>query len=460
MKRILFLLLAVSLIGTTVFAGGTRAGSTSSGSAGQVVVSTLGWGALSDDPTSYENRERAAYERDHNVKLDVQVVPYDDYPQKILTLIAANALPDIFSLEEHRVLDFGSLGHVKDLRPLYAADGQNIDDVFVAGQMANIGDKVYGVGVGGSMNLLYYNKNLFEKAGIAPPPNDVTRPWTWDQYLDALTKLTKDNRGRTPADPGFDVNNVVQWGTVTNAWWTYTLPMFYAAGTSIFAPDGMSLAITGPTGIETLQKYADLQHKYHVSAPGGTFPSSAAALINDQVAMIVNASYIAGGFVIGEGDSAIQYDVGMAQIPSQSGIGNNMVWGAAEVLSKDASPEAFAYFKYKQDSLRFIEAAEEIAKSGNFRPLFYIPLTKNIIEDPALAARFANVAHQEYSRLCAEIADKASRIGENITVRNFTQILYEYVQPAIELVITGDATAAEAFKDLDAQTRSLFQGVY
>jgi multiple sugar transport system substrate-binding protein len=460
MKKILFLLVAVSVVGSAVFAGGTRAGSTQP-SSGVPVISSLGWGEIVDDPTAYENRLAAAYEREHNVKLDRQWVPYDDYPQKIATLIAANALPDIFSLEEHRVLEFGALGYLKDLRVAYAEAGINIDDWYVAGQMASIGDKVYGIGVGGALNLMYYNKDLFRQAGITPPPADVTKPWTWDQYLDALIKLTKDNRGRTPADSGFDVNNVVQWGTAMNDWWIYTLPMLYSAGTSVFAPDGMSLAITKPAGLESIQKFADLKNKHHVSAPNGTFPNAAAALVNNQVGIIIDGSWLAGLFLIGEGDSALPYDVGMAQIPSQSGRGSNMVWGAAGTLSKNASREAFDYFNYTRDSLREIEKVEALNREyGKQAPLYLIPTTKNIINDPALAARLAAISNAQYVALCGDIVDKASRIGENITVKNFTQIVYEYVQPAIELTVTGDATAVEAFKDVDAQTRGLFQGLY
>jgi multiple sugar transport system substrate-binding protein len=460
MKKILVLLIAASVIGSTVFAGGTRAGRTQP-SAGVPVITTLTWGEIQEDPTAYENRSAAAYEREHNVKLDRQWVPYDDYPQKLATLITANALPDVFALEEHRVLDFGAQGLLKDLRVAYAESGISVDDWFVAGQMAKMGNQVFGVGIGGALNLMYYNKDLLRQAGITPPSDDVTKPWTWDQYLDALIKLTKDNRGRTPVDPGFDVNNVVQWGTTMYAWWIYTLPMLYSAGTSVFEPDGMSLAITKPAGLEAIQKLADLRNKHHVAAPSGTFPSSAAALVNNQVATIIDGSYAIGGFVIGSGDTAVPYDVGIAQIPTQSGRASNMVWGAAEVLSKNASKEAFEYFKYAKDSLREIEKREVLNReTGTQAPLYLIPLTKNVINDPALAARMAAIANPHYVTLCGNIVDRASRVGENITVRNFSQILYEYVQPAIELVVTGEATAAEAFKNVDAQTRGLYQGIF
>jgi multiple sugar transport system substrate-binding protein len=218
-KKALILVVGLSVIGSAVFAGGTRAGGTPASAGGKPVVSYLTWGGYSDDPAAYVNRARIAYEQEHNVIIDLQLVPYDDYPQKMSTMIVANALPHLMAVEEHRILEFGSQGILKDLRPLYAEDGIDIDDWFVAGQMASIGNRVYGVATGGAMILLYYNKGLLQKAGITPPSDDPTKPWTWDQYLDALTKLTIDRNGKHPNEAGFDVNNVVQWGTSINPFW-------------------------------------------------------------------------------------------------------------------------------------------------------------------------------------------------------------------------------------------------
>jgi multiple sugar transport system substrate-binding protein len=239
-----------------------------------------------------------------------------------------------------------------------------------------------------------------------------------------------------------------------------TLPMLYSAGTSVFSADGMSLEITKQAGIDAIQKFADLVNKHHVAAPSGTFPSATSALINDQLAMFTEGSWARGGFVTGEGADATLYDVGIAQIPTQSGRASNMVWGAGETLTRTATKEAFEYFKYRWDSLRTIEEAEDLARISNVSSAFIIPLTKNVLNDPVLAARFARISDPYYSTLVSGIADRASRIGENITVKNFSQIINEYIQPAIELVVTGDATAAEAFKNLNAQTRGLLQGVY
>jgi multiple sugar transport system substrate-binding protein len=450
MKKILFLLCALSLIGSYVFAGGNQASS----SAGKTVVSILQWGSISEEP----DVNIVQYEKDHpGITIDLVVVPYEDYPQKLATVQAAGALPDILHLEEHRVLEFGSLGIYKDLRAEFTARGLNIDDHYIAGQLFKSGNKVYGTGAAGSMNVMFYNKKLLREAGVAFPPNDVTKPWNWDQYLLALQKLTKDNQGRTPLDAGFNVNNVVQWGTTIADSWIFILPWLYAAGTSMANAEGTALEITKPLGMDAIQKYADLTTKYHVAAPVGTFPSREAALMNDQIAIMFQGNWGYGSYSL-EG-----YDVGFAQIPAISGKGSNMVWGAGSGLTNKASSAAFDYYYWAHDTARDIANLETWNATHPNEPQQQysgIPLTKNVTTDPALKARLDKLSNPAYTQLLSDIADKGSRMGENLTLKNFTAILEEHVFPAIQLVRTGDATAQEAFRNLDANTKSLFQGIY
>jgi multiple sugar transport system substrate-binding protein len=322
--------------------------------------------------------------------------------------------------------------------------------------MFRSGDKVYGTGAAGAMIIMFYNKKLLRDAGVAFPPADVTRPWTWDQFLAALTRLTKDNRGRTPADAGFDINNVVQWGTATKDFWIYTLPWLYAAGTSMVNAQGTALEITKPAGIDAIQRWTDLTNRYHVAAPLGTFPSNPTALMNDQLAINFEGQWDHGTYTREGYD-----DVGMAQIPAISGTGSNMVWGAGTTITNRASAEGVDFYIWRYDTLRDIEFLENWNNTHPAKAMFSgIPLTKNVGTDPSLKTRLDALTHPEFIRLTSDIADKGSRVGENITLKNFTPIMYEHVQPAVELAVTGDVSVQEAFKDLDANTRGLFQGVY
>src|SRR5581483_11716338 len=48
---------------------------------------------------------------------------------------------------------------------------------------------------GGNAMCLACNTNLFKEAGVALPPGDAAKPWTWDEFVSALTRLTKRSGG-------------------------------------------------------------------------------------------------------------------------------------------------------------------------------------------------------------------------------------------------------------------------
>lgn len=67
---------------------------------------------------------------------------------------------------------------------------------------------VYGLPNDFTPMVVYYHNGLIDKAGLAKPEAG----WTWDDQLELARELTRDSKGRTPADAGFDAKDVVQWG--------------------------------------------------------------------------------------------------------------------------------------------------------------------------------------------------------------------------------------------------------
>ncbi|MEO6713744.1 MAG: extracellular solute-binding protein [Mycobacteriales bacterium] len=66
-------------------------------------------------------------------------------------------------------------------------------------------------------SALWYNKDLFDDAGVAYPPAAYGEQyegaeWTWDKLREIAKKLTFDKAGKDATDPAFDGKNVVQWG--------------------------------------------------------------------------------------------------------------------------------------------------------------------------------------------------------------------------------------------------------
>jgi multiple sugar transport system substrate-binding protein len=125
---------------------------------------------------------------------------------------------------------------------------------------------------------------LFDDAGVPPPPRTWAQPWSWAEFLDTASALTKrDGSGR-----------VTQWG-FANAWVSY-----YAAG--LFAMNNgvpWSAPRLNPTHlnfdhdgfIEAVQFYADLINKHRV-APS---PSDQQAMSTADLFSVGKAAIALGG---------------------------------------------------------------------------------------------------------------------------------------------------------------------
>ena len=60
----------------------------------------------------------------------------------------------------------------------------------------------YGIGSCWVAPHLYYNADLFKKAGIEPPSSDPEKVWGWDEFVAIAKQLTVDSSGKNAADSG------------------------------------------------------------------------------------------------------------------------------------------------------------------------------------------------------------------------------------------------------------------
>ena len=57
--------------------------------------------------------------------------------------------------------------------------------------------KIYGTSSCVVAPVLYYNKDLFDKAGPPYPPSNPEEAWTWDEFLEIAKQLTIEENGRS-----------------------------------------------------------------------------------------------------------------------------------------------------------------------------------------------------------------------------------------------------------------------
>ncbi|HHW22655.1 MAG TPA: sugar ABC transporter substrate-binding protein [Clostridiaceae bacterium] len=187
------------------------------------------------------------------------------YWEKLRTESAGGQAPDTFAMSTTAFLSyFASLGFLKDVGEL-----DKNDDSFDIGmynkaaiELCSYGGKVQALPQDMNVIVMAYNVDMFQKAGINPPNDD----WTWDDLLEAAKLLTLDANGKNSTEPGFDKDNIVQWGiaNVSDYLDGFMDPMFYSNGGSSYTDDGKSNILSDGT-VKSIKYWHDLIWKYNVS---------------------------------------------------------------------------------------------------------------------------------------------------------------------------------------------------
>jgi len=187
-----------------------------------------------------------AYNTDHPdtvVSLEIyrNAVAYDT----LATQIATGNAPDIIGPIGIRALQsFGD--QLLDITP-YLGDvdlseiPQGLIDTY------NVDGKQLGIPMAVYPSFIYYNKKLFDEAGVAYPPHKVGdkyegKDWNWATVAELAKKLTVDSAGNDATSADFDAENIVQYGL--DAQWTENDARAWA---TIFGGSGSIVADDGKT---------------------------------------------------------------------------------------------------------------------------------------------------------------------------------------------------------------------
>ncbi|MDR2793655.1 MAG: extracellular solute-binding protein [Treponema sp.] len=447
-KTVLFFMCIVLGIGQ-VFASGQKANTE-----GKTTVNFFTW--WGDAEKIFGEALVADFEASHpNIHIEQTYVPYNDFHSKINTMIAAGNTPDVYLLNEFLINEWGEKGVGADLAPYYQRAGIEYRRYFLPQYLFTTGGKLWGVGSNPATIVLYYNKELFTKAGVDFPPESVTSPWTWQQFVDAARKLTKDSSGRGPEEAGFNYQNVVQWGTLMPTNWLYWGALLYGAQTSIVDANGTRLEMSKPAGTNIIQSIANLSlvdkvAPTHAMAQGSAFTNFPTLLMNGQLGMFIGGTFMSGEFI------NEKFDVGIAQIPSFTGKGGNMTWASGFQMRTGASQEAFEFFHWMANFDNWVQTSKKhnIALPGG------LPTTSATLNDSAKREVWISVTNPAMSKVAGAILQEASRLGENVTVKNWAEIADQIIVPEFDKVWLGSETTADAMANLTTRLLGKFQGVW
>jgi ABC-type glycerol-3-phosphate transport system substrate-binding protein len=293
------------------------------------------------------------------IKVNVQAVAngsWGGYFDKIITMIAGGASPDIGRLATEGVLLAGTKSLVLPLGPLVKGDSA-LDEYF-ADVPAKLTDslryKGQLLGLTNEWNelMITYNTKMFKKAGIPMPGPD----WTGDDFLAAAKKLQSS-------------------GTYGYIGWTggtfFITGWMKAAGGELYNKDFTKSNATDPENVKAMQFLQDLIYKYKVAArPNG---QDFALQSGGRVGMVS-----AGRWAVNTYEVSNFHDYNVQLMPKlspnrkvQFGVGAQVIWKGSKYPH-----EALQALKYVVSR----EAMSVQTKLGNSNPS-----RKSLANDPALA---------------------------------------------------------------------------
>ena len=169
----------LGLIGTiwAAAAAAVMTAGTAFGQSGDAV--TLKWALWDWDKVAYYKPLIEAYQAGHpNVKFEAVDLGSQDYQQMIATQLAGGS-KDIDIVTVKDVPNYANLvraGTIEDLSPFMAKEKIDPADFGGLADELRIDGKIYALPFRSDFWVVYYNKDIFDKAGVPYPTNDMTYP--------------------------------------------------------------------------------------------------------------------------------------------------------------------------------------------------------------------------------------------------------------------------------------------
>jgi len=204
-----------------------------------------------------------------SIKVNLVYKDWGSYWTWITTQAASKDLPDVYKMSFAYVEKYAKLGAMKPLDDLISSSGFDLAGQFEQALLAMHQSDGKQVSLPRDANtvVFYYNKDLFDAAGIPYPNQEVS----WDEVLEMAKKLTLDDKGNDANSASFNPKKIVQWGLVTDA---------AGMGDAVLEPQLWSndarlvkdgkLALSTPEAMQVLNFFKDLTVKHHVNPTKAT----------------------------------------------------------------------------------------------------------------------------------------------------------------------------------------------
>ncbi|MFI8966888.1 ABC transporter substrate-binding protein [Streptomyces sp. NPDC053493] len=352
----------------TACGGGTTDGSGGSASGPR----TLTYWASNQGPSVEADKkvlqpELDRFEKETGIKVRLEVVPWSELLNRILTAATSGQGPDVLNIGNTWSASLQASG------ALLPWDEKNFDaiggkDRFVESALGSTGAQGQdpaAVPLYSMAYALYYNKKMFADAGISAPPA------TWDELTAAGRRLAKDGHsalGVEGANPAENIHHV------------FVLAKQH--GADFFTPEGKA-DFTNDGAVAAVKQYVDLMAAHKIVAPGNAEYAQNQSLSDfakNRTAMVLWQT--PAQTFAAQGMKPDEWGVAPAPVPSGTpGQGtriNSMVAGINLAVFKNTGN--------REGALKFVKFMTSDAEQKTLNQAYgSVPPVKTAQADPAFA---------------------------------------------------------------------------
>lgn len=251
------------------------------------------------------------------IQCKIQVTPWDQYWTMLEAGATGGSLPDVFWMHSNMINQYAEYDMLLDLTDAINDSGIDMSK-YPEGLVSlyqNKDGKQLGIPKDMDTSALWYNKTMFDEAGIDYP--DET--WTWDTLAETAKELTKDDGSQY----GFVISPAANQEGYYN--------MIYDWGGEVISDDMKTSGWDNPKTIEAMQFIEDLTQS-------GSMPGYNTIAENEPIALLQSgkvAMCLLGSWhlaAMADNEYALEHcDVSV--LPSYNGkrisIYNGLAWSAA-----------------------------------------------------------------------------------------------------------------------------------
>lgn len=273
----------------------------------------------------------------------------DEYNNSLgISLSAAQADPDVIFVK-----DMGSMLQMADKKQLLCLDDFIKEENFDLGIYKGVAEELqydgatYGLPYRSDWYVLYYNKDIFDAAGVEYPSNDMT----WQEYWDLAAKMTQ----------GEGSSKI--YGTHNHTWEALVSAFAVQDGKHTVVEKDYSFYKPWYEATLNMQDNGYIQSYANLKTANIHYSS---VFKNQQCAMMPIGTYFIATMIQSRKDGETDFNWGIATLPHSEGMEPGYAVGATTPIAISAytdQPElSWDFIKYATSA----EAGELLASTGSF----------------------------------------------------------------------------------------------